>query len=1135
VPSAEPTEVPTQPACKDLLNADVVLAVDSSFSIMDSQWAQFQDFIDKMTGDFPISKEGMNLGAVQFATRAFRYSDMEENKTKAQQARQNMAPRGQPAGDGPTGKMGQKTNMHLGVEEAMKIPGRKNVIDTLLVLTDGLPTGGTNKGGLADVAFREARAQGVKVLFVLIGTIFNWVPLPSEWMSAPPVQINSFNGLQAARSRVVDMVCKESVTTSSPRVISTIVTATPNVPPVVVFPTPPPTAQPSQSPTPVPCEPADVMLAMDSSNSILESDWEKFRTFTNKLVSALPVATDKMHVGVVEYNSVAKLVTKLEDDKAELTNEIDTGLSKFTTGATRTDKAISLATGELVQSGRGGKPKLIVLLTDGLPTKRTLTDAAFAKAHAADIKVQIVTIGAVVSYLPMNPAWSTTGFPPIKMMNGYAELLTRIESILGAICQLTNVETAPPKTAGVPSVPAAALTFAPVATLEPSAQPTLTPTEVPTTLPPSTEGPSFAPTHTPTEHPTSTPTTTPTTDSPTVYKPKPGETPQYTKKYTSKWPSCKKVKCHTRYTKCQMEAACNAAAECAGFSFTTNAATGNGCLHLCGGAESSVFATGSHDYWAKGQYTMCKATAEEELQDIQVSAKTASKTKWWGHRHHAHYTRRRRTPAPTKITYPPIAAMSSCGKVDLALIIDASGSVSAQQWEKQMDFARALVKNMGVSPNSVNVGIVLFGRSATTKIGLTSNAAALLPHLVNRYGIDTGATNMVLALAHADAMLKRGRSGVPKVVMMLTDGQPSAGGNPDGKFAAMKRAGTSVMMVLIGPGITSQRAKNWGTAAPISISSFNALSSAFATISKEFCQVAKEAVVKAAPPTSAPVVPKPVVPTSCECKLGTAPKAPAVTVSACSPSQVKGQEFYSFDPKDRYCYHVITGKVLEQDYATRNPAKCNKAGFRKNVVIGRGSGISANYPNGDRVHCPGGRSRTTQLTIIKDPAAKSVTARVTEPATCSYHVKITTPRCAIAMAVPPPPPATKPPRITKYTTSFGGNGGGAVNSWCPDGHYINWWKIRTGSLVDRIQGRCSNGVWLRTCGGSGGGESQRSGIWGAQKMYVRTGALVDQFNGRGGNGGGGHWLDCGSGFKITGYLLRCGSLVDKVGFQCKNV
>ena len=131
--------------------------------------------------------------------------------------------------------------------------------------------------------------------------------------------------------------------------------------------------------------------------------------------------------------------------------------------------------------------------------------------------------------------------------------------------------------------------------------------------------------------------------------------------------------------------------------------------------------------------------------------------------------------------------------------------------------------------------------------------------------------------------------------------------------------------------------------------------------------------------------------------------------------------------------------------------------------------------------------------------------------------------------------ASKPPRITKHTPSFGGNDGGAVNSYCPDGHYINWWRIRTGSLVDRIQGRCSNGVWLSKCGGSGGGESQGSGVNGAQKMYVRTGAVVDQFNGRGGNGGAGHWLDCGSGFKVTGYLSRCGSLVDKVQFQCKNV
>jgi hypothetical protein len=124
---------------------------------------------------------------------------------------------------------------------------------------------------------------------------------------------------------------------------------------------------------------------------------------------------------------------------------------------------------------------------------------------------------------------------------------------------------------------------------------------------------------------------------------------------------------------------------------------------------------------------------------------------------------------------------------------------------------------------------------------------------------------------------------------------------------------------------------------------------------------------------------------------------------------------------------------------------------------------------------------------------------------------------------------------TSYTPSYGGNGGGAVNSYCPGNHYINYWSIRTGSLVDRIQGRCNNGSWLSKCGGNGGGAHAGPPRWGTQKMYVRTGALVDQFNGRGGNGGGGHWLNCGSGRKVTGYQMRCGSLVDKVRFQCKNV
>jgi len=114
----------------------------------------------------------------------------------------------------------------------------------------------------------------------------------------------------------------------------------------------------------------------------------------------------------------------------------------------------------------------------------------------------------------------------------------------------------------------------------------------------------------------------------------------------------------------------------------------------------------------------------------------------------------------------------------------------------------------------------------------------------------------------------------------------------------------------------------------------------------------------------------------------------------CNPAEVKGQEFYSWDRKGRYCYHIIAGKVLEQDYRTRRAGRCNAAGFRKSVTIGRGRGITDRYPNGDSKSCPGGKKRSATLTVDRDPSTKAVTASVTEPSTCTYVITIKSPSCS---------------------------------------------------------------------------------------------------------------------------------------------
>merc|ERR1712232_727041 len=116
-------------------------------------------------------------------------------------------------------------------------------------------------------------------------------------------------------------------------------------------------------------------------------------------------------------------------------------------------------------------------------------------------------------------------------------------------------------------------------------------------------------------------------------------------------------------------------------------------------------------------------------------------------------------------------------------------------------------------------------------------------------------------------------------------------------------------------------------------------------------------------------------------------------VNECKPASVKGEEFYSWDGK--YCYHIVAGSVLEQGRWNGQGRKslCNKRGFKKSVVIGRGRGITSNYKNGDSKACPGGRKRSASLRIVRSKGLKSSVARVSEPRTCHYAIVITVPDC----------------------------------------------------------------------------------------------------------------------------------------------
>ena len=65
----------------------------------------------------------------------------------------------------------------------------------------------------------------------------------------------------------------------------------------------------------------------------------------------------------------------------------------------------------------------------------------------------------------------------------------------------------------------------------------------------------------------------------------------------------------------------------------------------------------------------------------------------------------------------------------------------------------------------------------------------------------------------AETLLAEGRKGVPKMVLVLTDGLPSSTdkANSEAAFLKIKKAGLQVMMVLIGGAIRSKDVASWVT------------------------------------------------------------------------------------------------------------------------------------------------------------------------------------------------------------------------------------------------------------------------------------------------------------------------------------
>lgn len=130
------------------------------------------------------------------------------------------------------------------------------------------------------------------------------------------------------------------------------------------------------------------------------------------------------------------------------------------------------------------------------------------------------------------------------------------------------------------------------------------------------------------------------------------------------------------------------------------------------------------------------------------------------------------------------AALKKCPTpVDIAFLLDSSGSIGEPNYRKMKDFVKAVANTFIIRSGKTLAALILYGDTATTAIRFSDHASNVdfnaavdvLPYLGGETRIDKA-----LQLASTELLTERSgaRVGVAKVVILVTDGRQSRA--PDG-------------------------------------------------------------------------------------------------------------------------------------------------------------------------------------------------------------------------------------------------------------------------------------------------------------------------------------------------------------------
>ena len=141
----------------------------------------------------------------------------------------------------------------------------------------------------------------------------------------------------------------------------------------------------------------DIVIMGDESSSINNTEFTQERNFILGILNGMPIAPGNTKAGVGFFEDQAVMNFPLTDDQAglvqDVTDYVDGG------GGTDLGEAIRIAQEELVANGRPSVQRVMVIITDGVPTGSTRENESVnaANARAAGTLIFAVGIGGGIN------------------------------------------------------------------------------------------------------------------------------------------------------------------------------------------------------------------------------------------------------------------------------------------------------------------------------------------------------------------------------------------------------------------------------------------------------------------------------------------------------------------------------------------------------------------------------------------------------------------------------------------------------------------------------------------------------------------------------------------------------------------